>query len=169
MLFTSFRALNEAAELLQNKLDYPLLVQGELPRAQLLNTFRQHGNAILLGTNSFWEGVDVRGEALSCVIIDKLPFASPGDPILQARLQKMKEQGQDPFGEYQLPQAVINLKQGVGRLIRHTNDRGVLMICDPRLMTYSYGRVFLDSLPRMRYTQDLSEVQKFYTSLADIK
>lgn len=162
LLFTSFRALHEAEKLLANRIDHPILVQGQMPKTQLLNYFREHGNAILLGTNSFWEGVDVRGEALSCVIIDKLPFASPGDPILKARIEKMREQGQEPFSEYQLPQAVINLKQGVGRLIRHTNDRGVLMICDPRIVNSNYGKVFLESLPRMRYTRDIAEVEAFY-------
>ena len=162
LLFTSFRALYEAERLLANRLDHPILVQGQMPKTQLLNYFRDHGNAILLGTNSFWEGVDVRGEALSCVIIDKLPFASPGDPILKARLDKMRDQGLDPFNDYQLPQAVINLKQGVGRLIRHTNDRGVLMICDPRLLNSAYGQIFLESLPRMRYTHDITEVEEFY-------
>lgn len=162
LLFTSFRALYEAEQLLANRVDHPILVQGQMPKTQLLNYFREHGNAILLGTNSFWEGVDVRGEALSCVIIDKLPFASPGDPILKARIEKMRAQGQDPFNDYQLPQAVINLKQGVGRLIRHSNDRGVLMICDPRLVTSAYGHVFLESLPRMRYTQDITDIENFY-------
>lgn len=162
ILFTSYSALHEAEVLLADRLEHPLLVQGQMPRTRLLNRFREYGNAVLLGTNSFWEGVDVRGEALSCVIIDKLPFASPGDPILKARLTKMREQGLDPFNEYQLPQAVINLKQGVGRLIRHSNDRGVLMICDPRLLNRSYGRVFLESLPRMRMTQAISDVENFF-------
>jgi len=161
MLFTSHRALREAAELLEKKCDYPVLVQGDAPRDRLLEQFRQAGNAILLGTSSFWEGVDVRGEALSCVIIDKLPFASPGDPVLQARLEAMRRQGVNPFMEFQLPQAVITLKQGAGRLIRDVNDTGVLMICDPRMKTKPYGRIFLASLPNMRQTSDVSAVEQF--------
>ena len=162
MLFTSHRALREAAELLQDRLPYPLLVQGESPRARLLARFRELGNAVLLGTGSFWEGVDVRGGALSCVIIDKLPFASPGDPILRARIDALREQGGNPFLAYQLPQAVITLKQGGGGLIRDMNDRGLLMICDPRLRTKSYGRIFLDSLPPMPRTTQLEVVERFF-------
>ena len=162
LLFTSHRALQEAAALLQERIEYPLLVQGQMPRSRLLEQFRALGNAVLLGTGSFWEGVDVRGEALSCVIIDKLPFASPGDPVLQARIDSMRERGGNPFMEYQLPQAVITLKQGVGRLIRDVNDRGVLMLCDPRLGTKSYGKVFLDSLPPMSKTRKLEVVQRFF-------
>ncbi len=164
LLFTSHRALREAAEILAGKLDYPLLIQGDAPRTRLLEEFRQKGNAVLLGTGSFWEGVDVRGEALSCVIIDKLPFASPGDPVLQARIDAMRQAGGNPFMEYQLPQAVITLKQGVGRLIRDVSDRGVLMLCDPRLGTKSYGRIFLDSLPPMSKTLKLEVVQRFFTA-----
>lgn len=162
ILFTSHRALQEAAEILDGKLDYPLLVQGQMPRSRLLEQFRQLGNAILLGTGSFWEGVDVRGEALSCVIIDKLPFASPGDPVLQARIEAMRQQGGNPFMDYQLPQAVIALKQGVGRLIRDTADRGVLMLCDPRLGSKPYGRMFINSLPPMTKTRKLEVVQRFF-------
>jgi ATP-dependent DNA helicase DinG len=161
MLFTSHRALQEAAELLRGTLDYPLLVQGEMPRRRLLETFREMGNAVLLGTSSFWEGVDVKGPALSVVIIDKLPFASPGDPVLKARLDLMKNEGRNPFMEYQLPQAVISLKQGVGRLIRDATDKGVMMLCDPRLMGKPYGRVFRESLPPMKPTRDLEEVTSF--------
>ncbi|HET7174904.1 MAG TPA: ATP-dependent DNA helicase [Gammaproteobacteria bacterium] len=161
MLFTSHRALGEAASLLRDRLDYPLLVQGDMPRRRLLEAFREKGNAVLLGTASFWEGVDVKGPALSVVIIDKLPFASPGDPVLKARLELMQNEGRNPFMEYQLPQAVIALKQGVGRLIRDATDKGVMMICDPRLMTKPYGRVFRESLPPMRLTRDLAEVRRF--------
>ncbi len=161
MLFTSHRALNQAAEILRGSCDYPLLVQGEMPRRRLLETFRKLGNAVLLGTASFWEGVDVKGPALSVVIIDKLPFASPGDPVLKARLELMQNEGRNPFMEYQLPQAVIALKQGVGRLIRDATDQGVMMICDPRLSSKPYGRVFRASLPPMCPTRDLSEVQAF--------
>ncbi|SEH04609.1 Uncharacterised protein [Candidatus Venteria ishoeyi] len=141
---------------------WPLLVQGQQPRAELLSQFRTLGNAVLLGTGSFWEGVDVRGDALSCVIIDKLPFASPGDPVLEARIQYLREQGANPFFDYQLPQAVIALKQGAGRLIRDVSDRGLLMICDPRLVEKSYGRTFLDSLPGMPKTRYLDVVKRFF-------
>nr|CAA6830157.1 MAG: DinG family ATP-dependent helicase YoaA [uncultured Thiotrichaceae bacterium] len=163
MLFTSYRAMNEAAELLKDELDYPLLVQGDSPPRDMIEKFRNLGNAVLLGTASFWEGVDVRGEALSCVIIDKLPFAAPNDPVLEARLNTLREQGSNPFAEHQLPHAVITLKQGVGRLIRDSADRGVLMICDNRLRTRSYGYTFLNSLPRMPRTQKLAVVQRFFS------
>jgi len=161
-LFTSHRALQQAENLLQNKLPYPLLVQGSRPKSQLLEQFKKAGNAVLLGTSSFWEGVDVRGEALSCVIIDKLPFSSPGDPVLKARLDAMTKQGKNPFFEHQIPTAVIALRQGIGRLIRDENDRGVLMVCDPRLLKRSYGQLFLDSVPPMRRTRDIADVQAFF-------
>ena len=160
-LFTSHKALQQAAELLDSELDVPLMVQGDKPRDVLLSEFRHHGNAVLLGTSSFWEGVDVRGEALTCVIIDKLPFASPGDPVLKARIDTMRKQGGNPFMDYQLPTAVITLKQGAGRLIRDVNDRGVLMLCDPRLITKSYGKIFLDSLPTMMKTRNEQKVEGF--------
>lgn len=162
LLFTSFRALREAAAWLTDRLDYPLLVQGEAPKGVLLRQFRAAGNAVLLGTASFWEGVDVRGEALSCVIIDRLPFAAPGDPVVQARIESLRQRGEDPFLYYQLPHAAITLKQGVGRLIRDVSDRGVLVLCDPRLLTKSYGRVFLDSLPPMPRTRKLERVRAFF-------
>lgn len=162
LLFTSHRALQEAAALLQERIPYPLLIQGTAPRRELLHRFRSLGNAVLLGTSSFWEGVDVRGPALSVVIIDKLPFASPGEPVLQARLESLRRRGAEPFRDYQLPHAVIALKQGVGRLIRDSSDRGVLMLCDPRLVTKSYGRIFLASLPPMTHTRALSDVQRFF-------
>ena len=162
VLFTSYRALNIAQRRLKDSCEFPLLVQGSAPRNELLERFRELGNAVLLGTSSFWEGVDVRGEALSCVIIDKLPFASPGDPVWQARIDALKERGGNPFLEEQLPHAVITLKQGVGRLIRDVNDRGVLVICDPRLVAKSYGRVFLNSLPDMKRTRDFDEVVAFF-------
>lgn len=162
VLFTSHRALREASERLRGRLEYPLLVQGSMPRAALLDRFRALGNAVLLGTGSFWEGVDVRGEALSCVIIDKLPFAAPDDPVLRARAAAMEQAGQNPFMDYQLPQAVIALKQGVGRLIRDSKDHGVLVLCDPRLLTKGYGRVFLASLPPLPLTQSLDDVQRFF-------
>jgi len=163
LLFTSHRALNIAASLLEKAgLPYPLLVQGSQGRNLLLSQFRDHGNAILLGTSSFWEGVDVRGEALSCVIIDKLPFASPGDPILEARIQQARRNGGNPFTELQLPKAVITLKQGVGRLIRDVTDRGLLMLCDRRIVEKPYGRLFLDSLPPMPKTRKLDVVKRFF-------
>lgn len=161
-LFTSHRALKQAEMLLKDKLDYPLLVQGSRPKGLLLEQFKAAGNAVLLGTSSFWEGVDVRGEALSCVIIDKLPFSSPGDPVLKARLNAMERQGRNPFFEHQLPAAVIALRQGIGRLIRDVKDRGVLMVCDPRLLKRSYGQIFLDSVPPMRRTRDIEDVRAFF-------
>ncbi|HEY9050217.1 MAG TPA: helicase C-terminal domain-containing protein, partial [Gammaproteobacteria bacterium] len=135
---------------------------GSLPKHQLLQKFKQLGNAVLLGTGSFWEGVDVRGEALSCVIIDKLPFASPGDPVMQARLDAIRKHGGNPFMEYQVPQAVIALKQGAGRLIRDAADYGVLMLGDTRLVNKQYGRLFLNSLPAMPLTRKLDDVCEFF-------
>jgi len=167
LLFTSYRALNDANKLLERKLKYPILVQGSLPKHQLLQKFRDLGNAILLGTSSFWEGVDVRGEALSCVVIDKLPFASPGDPVMQARLDGIRNQGGNPFMDYQLPQAVIALKQGAGRLIRDMKDYGVLMIGDNRIKTKRYGKVFIQSLPDMPQTTRITDVQAFYESWSE--
>ncbi len=166
MLFTSHRALRRAAELLEEKgFEAPLLIQGNSPRNELLDTFRRLGNAVLLGTSSFWEGVDVRGEALSCVIIDKLPFITPDDPVLQARMDALKKSGGNPFRDFLLPNAVITLKQGAGRLIRDVNDRGVLMLCDPRLVTKSYGKTFLKNLPPMRRTRDEAKVVGFCHSM----
>jgi ATP-dependent DNA helicase DinG len=166
LLFTSHRALKLALELLQGKTDYPLLVQGSMGRARLLEQFVEAGNAILLGTASFWEGVDVRGAALSCVIIDKLPFATPDDPVLKARAQLCTAAGGNPFVELQLPEAVIALKQGAGRLIRDVNDTGVLVVCDPRLTSKSYGRLFRESLPPMPVTRTLSDVERFFAGRA---
>ena len=160
-LFTSHKALQQAADLLDGEIDVPLMVQGDKPRDILLSEFRHYGNAVLLGTSSFWEGVDVRGEALTCVIIDKLPFASPGDPVLKARIDNMRKNGGNPFIDFQLPTAVITLKQGAGRLIRDVNDRGVLMLCDPRLITKSYGKIFIDSLPAMMKTRNQEKVVGF--------
>jgi ATP-dependent DNA helicase DinG len=166
LLFTSHRALRRAHELLQGKIDYPLLVQGEGSRSELLVRFRALGNAVLLGAASFWEGVDVRGEALSVVLIDKLPFAPPDDPVLAARIEALKSEGGNPFMEYQLPQAVLQLKQGAGRLIRDEEDRGVLVLCDPRLYTKSYGRSIRASLPPMKQTRDLADVEAFFARIA---
>ncbi len=163
MLFTSHRALREAAKLLEGRIDYPILVQGNAPKGELLRLFRELGNAVLLATASFWEGVDVRGAALSCVIIDKLPFASPGDPVLQARIEALRKQGGNPFMEYQVPQAAIALKQGAGRLIRDVTDRGLLVVCDPRLLKKGYGRMFLNSMPPMARTREMADVQRFFS------
>jgi ATP-dependent DNA helicase DinG len=161
LLFTSYRALNIAAERMRAAAGYTVLVQGDAPRTELLEAFRVADRAVLLGTGSFWEGVDVRGPALSCVVIDKLPFASPDDPVLQARLRKMEEEHRNPFMSYQVPEAVIVLRQGIGRLIRDASDHGVLMIGDPRLLKKSYGRIFLNSLPDMERTRDLADVERF--------
>ena len=167
LLFTSLRAMREAHGLLQDEFkkrgwDYPLLVQGEGSRTELLQRFRSLGNAVLVGSQSFWEGVDVRGDALSVVMIDKLPFAPPDDPVLAARIAKINAEGRNAFMEYQLPRAVISLKQGAGRLIRDETDRGVLMICDPRLISKSYGKRIWRSLPPMTRTRDVADVAAFF-------
>jgi ATP-dependent DNA helicase DinG len=163
LLFTSHRALRLAADLLMHG-PWPLFVQGSAPRHQLLSDFRDSGNGVLLGAASFWEGVDVAGEALSCVVIDKLPFASPDDPVLQARLDAVRRAGGNPFRDWQIPAAAIALKQGAGRLIRDVHDRGVLVLCDPRLTTRTYGKLFLASLPPMPRTRELPDVQRFFAA-----
>lgn len=162
ILFTSHRALEEAANLLSGVIDYPLLIQGDAPRHQLLEEFKSQGNAVLLGAASFWEGVDVKGPALSCVIIDKLPFAAPKEPVLEARLRRMEERGENRFWEHQLPEACLTLKQGAGRLLRDKNDYGILMIGDPRLKSMKYGQVFLRSLPKIPRTTSLADVEAFW-------
>ena len=166
-LFTSLRAMQRAYDILVAEFDrkgftYPLMLQGEGSRSELLTRFRDHGNAVLLGSQSFWEGVDVRGEALSLVIIDKLPFAPPDDPVLAARIAQINKSGRNAFMEYQLPRAIIALKQGAGRLIRDETDRGVLMICDPRIITKHYGKRIWQSLPPMKRTRDEAEAVKFF-------
>ena len=161
LLFTSHRALRLAADLLLDG-PWPLFVQGSAPRHQLLSDFRDSGNGVLLGAASFWEGVDVAGEALSVVVIDKLPFASPDDPVLQARLDAVRRAGGNPFRDWQIPAAAIALKQGAGRLIRDVHDRGVLVLCDPRITTRAYGKLFLASLPPMPRTRDVADVQAFF-------
>ena len=166
-LCTSLRAMRRTHELLAEQLeraglDFPLLIQGEGGKNELLERFRRLGNAILVGSQSFWEGVDVRGEALSLVVIDKLPFAPPDDPVLSARIERMKTEGRNAFMDYQLPRAVINVKQGAGRLIRDETDRGVLMICDPRLITKPYGKRVWRSLPPMKRTRELNVVLDFF-------
>jgi ATP-dependent DNA helicase DinG len=167
VLSTSLRAMREIHALLkeefvENGIESPLLLQGESSRTELLDRFRKLGNAVLVGSQSFWEGVDVRGEALSVVIIDKLPFAPPDDPVLSARVDKLNAEGKNAFLEYQLPYSIITLKQGAGRLIRDENDRGVLMICDPRLITKSYGKRIWQSLPPFKRTRVLKDVQAFF-------
>ena len=168
-LCTSLRAMRRTHELLKARfedqgLEMPLLLQGEGSKNELLERFRHLGNAVLVGSQSFWEGVDVRGEALSLVVIDKIPFAPPDDPVLSARIEQMKQQGRNAFMEYQLPRAIINVKQGAGRLIRDETDRGVLMICDPRLLSKPYGRRVWQSLPPMKRTKELSDVINFFAS-----
>jgi ATP-dependent DNA helicase DinG len=172
VLSTSLRAMREIHALLKDAfstegMEYPLLMQGESARTELLDRFRALGNAVLVGSQSFWEGVDVRGEALSAVIIDKLPFAPPDDPVLAARIDKMNAEGRNAFMEYQLPYSVITLKQGAGRLIRDEADRGVLMICDPRLIAKHYGRRIWQSLPPFKRTRDIAEVEAFFEQAAD--
>ncbi|MES2501165.1 MAG: ATP-dependent DNA helicase [Pseudomonadota bacterium] len=169
VLCTSLKAMREVHALLKDAfasagMEYPLLMQGESTRTELLDRFRAHGNAVLVGSQSFWEGVDVRGEALSVVIIDKLPFAPPDDPVLSARIDKMNQEGKNAFMEYQLPYSVITLKQGAGRLIRDETDRGVLVICDPRLITKPYGKRIWQSLPPFKRTKELADVEAFFAS-----
>lgn len=167
VLCTSLRAMRDIHAILKDAferdgLDYPLLMQGESSRSELLERFRRLGNAVLVGSQSFWEGVDVRGEALSLVIIDKLPFAPPDDPVLAARIDKMNAEGKNAFMEYQLPYSVITLKQGAGRLIRDETDRGVLMICDPRIVEKHYGKRIWQSLPPMKRTREAGDVEAFF-------
>ncbi len=162
VLFTSYRNMHEVEARLSGQLDYPLFVQGRMSRSHLLDAFRGEPNAVLFGTSSFWEGVDVQGEALSCVIIDKLPFESPGDPVLKARCTALEKQGVNPFMQYMVPRAVIALRQGAGRLIRDNQDKGLLVLADRRLKTTRYGDVFLRSLPPMRRVDDLAPVQAWF-------
>jgi len=161
MLFTSHKALQDTASLLRNQIDYPLMVQGEASRSELLDRFRKTPHSVLLGTSSFWEGVDVKGDSLTCVIINKLPFMPPDDPVFIAKAEKMEVNGKNPFIDYQLPQAIITLKQGIGRLIRDRDDYGVMMICDPRIKTRSYGKKILRSLPDIRITSAQTDVEEF--------
>jgi ATP-dependent DNA helicase DinG len=168
-LCTSLRAMRRTHELLGEALeraglDLPLLLQGERSKNELLERFRRLGNAILIASQSFWEGVDVRGEALSLVVIDKLPFAPPDDPVLSARIERMRSAGRNAFMEYQLPRTVINVKQGAGRLIRDESDRGVLMICDPRLISKPYGKRIWRSLPPMKRSRDVEEALAFFAA-----
>jgi ATP-dependent DNA helicase DinG len=167
VLCTSLRAMRRIHGLQQERflrdgVDFPLLLQGEGAKADLLGRFRSLGNAVLVASQSFWEGVDVRGAALSLVVIDKLPFAPPDDPVLSARIEVMRRAGKNPFMDYQLPRTVISMKQGAGRLIRDETDRGVLMICDPRLLNKPYGRRVWQSLPPMRRSKAVTDVEAFF-------
>ena len=164
-LFTSYAVMEKVKQNLDGTIGFPLLVQGDAPKQQLIAEFVSTEGAVLLGTSSFWEGVDVKGQALSCVIIDKLPFASPGDPVIKSKLEAYESQGKNPFMDFQVPNAVIALKQGVGRLIRSESDYGVLAVCDPRLTTKRYGSKFVDSLPPMPVTNSISDVQQFFQEL----
>jgi len=161
-LFTSYSAMRDLYERLLPVLDFPILLHGTAPRKTLLEQFRATPNAVLFGTSSFWQGVDVQGESLSCVIIDRLPFAVPNDPIVQARMKLIEDAGGNPFADYQVPSAVITLKQGFGRLIRSLEDRGVLVLLDPRIRRQRYGQTFLTSLPPYRITANFTDVEKFF-------
>jgi len=164
VLSTSFAGMQSLYDLVTPELDYPCFLQGSASKGRLLERFRETPNAVLFATSSFWQGVDVRGEQLSCVIIDKLPFAVPTDPIVAARQRYIEEQGGSSFHEYSVPQAIISLKQGLGRLIRSTTDRGVLAVLDPRLRTKGYGRLFLQSLPQCRVTSKISELNSVFAT-----
>ena len=164
-LFTSYAQMRDLYERLMPVLDYPILLHGTAPRKALLEQFRQTPNAVLFGTSSFWQGVDVQGEALSCVIIDRLPFAVPNDPVVQARMRAIEDQGGKPFFDYQVPSAVLTLKQGFGRLIRSLEDRGVLVMLDPRIQRQRYGKIFLDSLPPYRQTRTITDVEAFFETV----
>jgi len=164
VLSTSFAGMQSLYDLVTPELDYPCFLQGSASKGRLLERFRETPNAVLFATSSFWQGVDVRGEQLSCVIIDKLPFAVPTDPIVAARQRYIEVQGGSSFHEYSVPQAIISLKQGLGRLIRSTTDRGVLAILDPRLRTKGYGRLFLQSLPQCRVTSKISELNSVFAA-----
>jgi ATP-dependent DNA helicase DinG len=161
VLFTSYANMNAVAERIAGRVPYPVFIQGEAPKTALLDMFRQTPHAVLLATASFWQGVDVAGEQLSCVIVDKLPFASPGDPVVAARIERLRNRGGNPFAEYQVPVAILMLKQGLGRLIRSAADTGILAVLDSRLVRRSYGQRFLDSLPPARLVHDLAEVERF--------
>src|SRR5205823_2963440 len=161
---TSFAGMNELYERVAPQIDYPSFLQGSTSKSALLDRFRSTKNAVLFATSSFWQGVDVRGEQLSCVIIDKLPFAVPSDPIVAARTKFIDENGGRSFNDYSVPQAVITLKQGIGRLIRSKTDRGVIAILDSRLRTKSYGRDFLNSLPKARVTGEIGDVEQMFTA-----
>jgi ATP-dependent DNA helicase DinG len=165
VLCTSYAQMQALRELVEYRIEFPVLMQGEGSRSGILDKFRATPNAVLFATSSFWQGVDVRGEALSCVIIDKLPFAVPSDPVIGARQRYIDNHGGDSFNGYSVPSAVIALKQGIGRLIRSTTDRGVLSILDPRVVTKNYGRSFLRSLPPARITRKIEDVERFFADV----
>jgi len=162
LLFTSYAQMRQVYESLRDAVEFPLLMQGEKSKSRLIEEFRGTPGAVLFATSSFWQGVDVQGEQLSCVVIDKLPFAVPGDPVVAARISRINETGGNAFYQYQIPAATIILKQGVGRLIRSRTDRGILAILDKRIVTKSYGRVFLESLPPVPMTQDPAKAVEFF-------
>ncbi len=169
LLFTSHAMLKEIAGKLESRVDNPILVQGSTTKRALLEEYISNKRAVLLGTGAFWEGVDVRGSDLTCVLIDKLPFAAPDDPLLQARIEDCRKSGHNPFATIQIPQAVIALKQGAGRLIRDQQDKGVLVICDNRLITKDYGKTFVSSLPNMKRTRDLQKAVSFLQEITEAK
>jgi ATP-dependent DNA helicase DinG len=161
-LFTSYSLMHQLYERLLGELEFPMLLQGSAPKNALLEEFRLTPNAVLFATSSFWQGVDVQGEQLSCVIIDKLPFAVPNDPVVAARIRAIDEEGGNAFFQYQVPSAALSLKQGFGRLIRSLHDRGLLCLLDNRILKKQYGRVFLDSLPKYGRTTDIKAVEQFF-------
>ena len=163
VLFTSYNQMELVYQALQGKLPFPMLLQGEKSKAGLLDTFRNTPNAVLFATSSFWQGVDVQGEKLSCVVIDKLPFSVPSDPVVAARIRFINDSGGNAFYEYQIPEAIILLKQGLGRLIRSRSDRGILALLDKRVLTKSYGRTFLRSLPPAPLTHDREQLRNFFS------
>jgi len=163
-LFTSYSQMNDLFERVRTRVDFPLMLQGTAPRSVLLERFKNTPNAVLFATASFWQGVDVPGEQLSCVIVDRLPFAVPSDPIVAARVRALQEEGRNPFSEFQVPEAVLALKQGFGRLIRAKTDRGVLALLDTRIQRMPYVKIFLESLPRYRRTNDLEDVSRFLSA-----
>ena len=162
VLFTSLSSMKKTYPFLVENLPYPVFIQGQAPRNKLLKSFQQETNSVLLAVASFWEGINVPGESLSCVIIDKLPFEVPSDPVIMARINKIREEGGNPFMDFQLPRAILALRQGIGRLMRTSTDKGLLSILDIRLFTKQYGRLFLRSLPPSPLTRELKDVKSFF-------